>query len=155
MLAVVRPDSWNLPLFLHIAGATVLVASLVVALYAVRIARERGDQPAAVFLARVMLWSTLPAYLVMRIAAQWIYSKEEIDKLPKDPDWIGFGFGISDLGALLLIAVLIMTGLVARRTKRGDSVAGSGALRATGIITGILIAAYVVAIWAMTTKPGA
>ena len=24
MLAVIRPDSWNLPLFLHVLGATVL-----------------------------------------------------------------------------------------------------------------------------------
>jgi cellobiose-specific phosphotransferase system component IIC len=154
MLAVVRPDSWNLPLFFHIAGATLLVASLVIALYSVQIARARGDQPAAQFLARVLLWITLPAYLVMRIFAQVTYSKEHLDKLKSDPSWVGIGFMVSDLGFVLLIAVLIMTGLVARRAKRGNSVAGSGQLRATGIITGILIAAYVVAIWAMTTKPG-
>jgi cytochrome b561 len=151
MLAVVRPSAWNLPLFFHIAGAMLLVASLIVALYAVRIARERGDQPAAQFLARVLLWVTLPSYLVMRIFAQIIESKEKLDKA--NPSWLGVGFIVSDLGFVLLLAVLIMTGLVARRTKKGVSVAGSGQLRATGIIMGILITAYVVAIWAMTTKP--
>jgi len=151
MLAVVRPSAWNLPLFFHIAGAMFLVASLIVALYAVRVARARGDQPAAQFLARVLLWVTLPSYLVMRIFAQIIANKEHLDKA--NPTWLGIGFTASDAGLVLLFAVLIMTGLVARRTKQGTSVAGSGQLRATGIITGLLIAAYVVAIWAMTTKP--
>ena len=151
MLAVVRPDSWSLPLFFHVAGATLLVGSLVVAFYAVRIASQRGDQPAASFLARVLLLFTLPAYLVMRIGAQAIASKEHLENSKQS--WIGVGFIVSDLGALLLIAILIITGLVARRAKRGDSVAGSGGLRATGVITGVLLAAYVVAIWAMTPKP--
>lgn len=31
MLAVVRPDSWNLPLFLHVLGAMVLVGTLATA----------------------------------------------------------------------------------------------------------------------------
>ena len=151
MLAVVRPDSWNLPLFFHIAGAMLLVGSLIVALYAVPIARTRGDQPAAQFLARVLLWTTLPAYLVMRIFAQVIANKENLED--SNAAWIGIGFTVSDIGFVFLLAVLIMTGLVARKAKKGTSVAGSGQLRATGIITGILLAAYVVAIWAMTTKP--
>ena len=154
MLAIIRPDSWNVPLFFHIAGATLLVGSLVVALYSVQIARARGDQPAAQFVARVLLWVTLPSFLVMRIAAQSIYDKEFGNSSGSDPTWVGFGFSISDAGFLLLLAVLIMTGLVARRAKRGDSVAGSGQLRATGIIAGLLLVLYVVAIWAMTTKPG-
>ena len=151
MLAIVRPSDWNLPLFLHIGGAMFLVASLIVALYAVRVARARGDQPAAQFLARVLLWVTLPSYLVMRIFAQVIADKENLDKA--NPTWLGIGFSVSDAGFVFLLAVLIMTGRVARRSKQGTSVAGSGQLRATGIIAGLLIAAYVVAIWAMTTKP--
>ena len=37
MVALVRPDSWNLPLFLHVLGATVLVG------------RDRCDRPASPF----------------------------------------------------------------------------------------------------------
>src|SRR6478736_5605281 len=100
-LAIVRPDSWNLPLFIHIAGAMALVASLVVAPYALRIARARGDQPAAQFAARVLLWFTLPAYIVMRVGAQLMVSKEHLEN--SKATWIGIGFGVSDVGALLLI----------------------------------------------------
>lgn len=150
-LAVVRPDSWNFPLFLHVGGAMALVASLVMALYAIRIARERGDQPAAQFAYRVLWRFTLPAYIVMRIGAQMIASKEKLEE-SKDA-WIGIGFGVSDAGLLFLIIGIVLTGLVARRAKQGTSVAGAAQLRAAGVLAGILVLAYLVAIWAMTTKP--
>jgi hypothetical protein len=150
-LAVVRPSSWDFPLFLHIGGAMALVASLVVALYAIRIARERGDQPAAQFAFRTFWRFTLPAYIVMRVGAQWIVSKEKLED--SNDAWIGIGFLTSDAGLLLVIAGLILTGLMARRAKQGTSVAGAGQLRAAGIIAGLLVLAYLVAIWAMTTKP--
>jgi hypothetical protein len=153
MLAVVRPDAWNFPLFLHVAGAMALVGSLTVALYAIRIARTRGDQPAAQFAFRVLLRFTLPSYLVMRIGAQWIYSKEHLDKLKTDPQWVDIGFITSDLGVLLLIVGLVLTGLMSRRAKNGTSVAGAGQLAVSAAIAGLLIVGYIVAIWAMTTKP--
>jgi cytochrome b561 len=150
-LAAVRPSSWNFPLFLHVAGAMALVASLVVALWAIRIARQRGDQPAAEFAFRTLWRFTLPAYIVMRVGAQWIVSKEKLDD-SKDA-WLGIGFGSSDFGLLLLIIGLVLTGLMARRAKQGSSVAGTVQLRAAGIIAGLLVLAYLVTIWAMTTKP--
>jgi cytochrome b561 len=151
VLAIIRPGSWNLPLFLHVAGAMALVASLVVALYAIRIARRRGDQPAAQFAFRVLARATLPAYIVMRVGAQIINDKEHADK--GNPAWIGIGFSVSDFGLVLLIVGLVLTGLMARRAKGGTPVAGALQLRIAGVIAGLLIAAYVVAVWAMTTKP--
>lgn len=153
LLAAVRPGSWNLPLFFHVAGAMALVASLILALYSIRIARTRGDQPAAQFAFRVLLRGTLPAFLVMRVFAQIIDNKEHADK--GDPTWIGIGFGASDFGGLLLIISLVLTGLMARRAKRGTSVAGAGQLAVATGIAGLLLVMYIVAIWAMTTKPGA
>jgi cytochrome b561 len=150
-LGIVRPDSWNFPLFLHVAGAMALVASLVIALYAIRIARERGDQPAAQFAFRVLWQFALPAFIVMRVGAAWIVSKEKLED--SNDAWIGIGFTTSDLGLLLLIIGLVLTGLIARRAKQGTSVAGAGQLRAAGILAGLLILAYLVTIWAMTTKP--
>jgi cytochrome b561 len=150
-LAVVRPGAWNFPLFIHIAGAMALVASLVVALYAIRIARQRGDQPAALFAFRTLWRFTLPAFIVMRIGAQWIVSKEKLED--SNDAWIGIGFSSSDFGLLLLIIGLVLTGLMARRAKSGTSVAGAGQLRVAGALSGILIVAYLVTIWAMTTKP--
>jgi len=152
MLAIVRPDAWNFPLFVHIGGAMALVASLVLALYGIRIARTRGDQPAAQFAFRVLWRFILPAFIVMRLGGQWIAAKEKLEN--SDATWIGIGFTVSDLGLLLLIIGLVLTGLMARRAKAGTSVAGAGQLRAAGIVAGILVTAYLVAIWAMTTKPG-
>jgi cytochrome b561 len=151
VLAIVRPDSWNFPLFLHVGGAMALVASLVVALYAIRIARQRGDQPAAQFAFRTLWRFTLPAFIVMRVGAEWIVSKENLED--SNDAWIGIGFTTSDLGLLLLIIGLVLTGLIARRAKQGTSVAGAGQLRAAGILAGLLVLAYIVTIWAMTTKP--
>jgi cytochrome b561 len=151
MLAVVRPDSWNFPLFLHVGGAMALVGSLVIALYAIRIARTRGDQPAAQFAFRVLWRFTLPAFIVMRVGAEWIASKENLEN--SDDAWIGIGFSASDIGLLFLIIGLVLTGLMARRAKAGTSVAGAVQLRAAGIVAGILVIAYLVTIWAMTTKP--
>jgi hypothetical protein len=151
LLAVIRPDAWNFPLFVHVGGAMALVASLVVALYAIRIARERGDQPAAQFAFRALWRFTLPAYIVMRVGAQWIASKEHLED--SNDAWIGIGFTVSDLGLLLLLVGILLTGLMARRAKQGGSVAAAGQLRAAGVLAGILVLAYLVAIWAMTTKP--
>jgi cytochrome b561 len=151
VLAAIRPDAWNFPLFLHVGGAMALVASLVVASYTIMIARQRGDQPAAQFAYRTLWRFTLPAFLVMRIGAQWIVSKENLED-SKDA-WIGIGFTTSDLGLLLLLIGLLLTGLMARRAKGGTAVAGAVQLRVAGAITGILLLAYIVTIWAMTTKP--
>jgi cytochrome b561 len=151
LLAAIRPDAWNFPLFLHVGGAMALVGSLVVALYAIRIARERGDQPAAQFAFRALWRFTLPAYIVMRVGAQWIASKEHLED--SNDAWIGIGFTVSDLGLLLLLVGILLTGLMARRAKQGGSVAAAGQLRAAGVLAGILVLAYLVAIWAMTTKP--
>jgi cytochrome b561 len=151
MIAVVRPDAWNFPLFVHVSGAMALVASLVMALYAVRIARTRGDQPAAQFAFRVLWRFTLPAFIIMRLGAQWIVSKEDLEN--SNDAWVGIGFSVSDFGLLLLIIGLVLTGLMARRARQGTSVAGTTQLAVAGVVSGLLVAAYLVAIWAMTTKP--
>jgi ribose/xylose/arabinose/galactoside ABC-type transport system permease subunit len=151
VLAAVRPDSWNWPLFLHIGGAMALVGSLVMALYAIRIARTRGDQPAAQFAFRVLWRFTLPSYLVTRIFAQVIADKEKLSD--SDDAWITIGYITTEPGLLLLIIALVLTGLMARRAKSGTSVAGAGQLMAARVLAGILLVAYIVAIWAMTTKP--
>jgi cytochrome b561 len=151
LIAAIRPDSWNWALFLHIGGAMALVSSLIIALYAIRIARTRGDQPAAQFAFRVLWRFTLPSYLVMRIFAQVIADKEKLSD--SDDAWIGIGYATTEPGLLLLLVAILLTGLMARRAKAGTSVAGSGQLMAARVLTGILLVVYIVAIWAMTTKP--
>jgi hypothetical protein len=156
-IAVIRPDSWNLPLYLHVLGAMVAAGSLVLALTYLATA-WRGDS-ARSFRAgfRALLYGAIPGYLVMRVGAQWIYSKEGLDDLPTDPNWIGIGFGVADFGLLLLLIATITAGIGSRRALAGGGEAGAaprvGGIRVAAGLTAFLVIMYVVAVWAMTTKP--
>jgi len=90
---------------------------------------------------------------VMRIGAQWIYSREPYSDLPAgvdDPTWIGIGFIVADLGALLVLIALIVGGIGVRRL---DSGGGQGLLKAAMVIAWLVLAAALVAVWAMAGKP--
>jgi hypothetical protein len=66
-------------------------------------------RPDLAFLRKATFWalvSGVPDYLVLRIAAQVIYSDEKDAFGGKDPTWIGIGLGVSDGGLLLLLAAL-------------------------------------------------
>ena len=147
-LATIRPGSWNLPLFVHIAGAMLLVGALVVVAAAMGAAVRRRD--GALELTRVayraLLLGVLPAYVVMRAGAEWIVSEEGVG----DTSWVGIGYTTADGGLLLVIIAAV---LAWRATRGGDDAPG-GAGRAVVVLAGVLLLGYAVAIWAMTTKPG-
>ena len=63
---------------------------------------------------------------------------------------MGIGYLIADIGALVLLLALILGGIGMRRMRQDK---GEGFLRATLILSFVLLAAYVVAIWAMAGKP--
>lgn len=151
MLALIRPDSWDFPLFLHVLGAMVLVGCLVAAGLALVVGWRRDTVPLTRVAFRTLLLGALPSYILMRIGAQWVYSREGFSgKI--DQTWLGIGFVTADAGALLLLVSILLTGLAVRRLRRAEP--GTSTLgRAGGAITLILVVAYVVAIWAMTTKP--
>jgi hypothetical protein len=151
MLAAIRPDSWNFPLLLHVFGAMVLVGGLVTAVTALVLGWRRDTAAYTRFGFWTLLVLVLPAYIVMRVGAEWIYSKEGFGD--EDPDWVGIGYITADLGLLLLLITLIVTGIANRRLKRPDG-ATSMLARVGAVLTSILLAAYVVAMWAMSAKPG-
>jgi hypothetical protein len=147
-LAAIRPDDWNFPLFVHVLGAMILVGGMLTA--ASTVAFGRGDDR----LLRLGYWSLLavglPGYVLMRIGAQWIYSKEGLDDAPEDPAWLGIGYVVADAGALLLLIALILGGIGVYRLRSGG---GRGLLTVSLWISVLLLAAYVVAVWAMSAKP--
>jgi hypothetical protein len=145
VLAVIRPDDWNLPLFLHILGAMVLVGGLVLAVTAL-LAAWRGGEAASVRVGyRALLLAVLPGWLVMRIAAQWTLSKEGLEDA--EITWIDIGFMTTEPGLLLIIAATVLAGLAARRGGGGTGV------RVAAVLVSVLVVANLVAVWAMTTKP--
>jgi hypothetical protein len=93
-----------------------------------------------------------PAYLVMRIGAQWTESAEDLPKQVEDSAWLGIGYITADLGALLVIASLIVAAVGLKRQRDGKGT-GAGQARAVAIIGGLLVAVYIVTIWAMSAKP--
>jgi hypothetical protein len=142
MLALLRPDSWNLPLFLHVLGATVLfgtVAAVTAAGFAIRAQAEHRPLLARVA-QRTFLFGVIPAYVLMRVAAQWIDGKE----FPNggEPGWVGVGFLVSDAGAVLLLVVGIL--LAVRRQR---------ILLAVPLLTGLYLLALGAAWVSMSGKP--
>ena len=81
VLAVIRPDSWFFPLFLHIAGSMVLVGALALASISL-IAAWRSGSAALIRLAYLSLfYGALPGYIVFRIGAEWIAEQGGSDEL--------------------------------------------------------------------------
>jgi hypothetical protein len=150
-LLSIRPDSWNLPLLLHVGGAMALVASVTVAAIAL-IQGWRTSDPSAASLkrfgAKTLLYAAIPSYFVMRIAAQWVESREGLDN--SNATWLGDGFLAADLGGILLLIATIVANMAVRRAP--DTGLGKLAKVSAGISL-ILVGLYVFAIWAMTTKP--
>jgi len=149
---LIRPDSWNLPLFLHVAGAMLVTASLVVAVAALALAgRATGEERAAItrFGFRTLLFAGIPSYFLMHGAAEWIVSRENIPS-KNEPGWVGLGYGMADIGGILMLLATILAWLGARRLRSGG---GAGLAKSATVLATLVVAMFVVAIWAMTTKP--
>ena len=150
MMAAVRPDSWNFPLLLHVLGAMVLVALLATAAVVLTLALRSDDRAAALRLAfRTLLIGGIPAYLVMRVGAEWVGDKEGV--VDADFAWIDIGYMVADIGLLVLIVMIVLTGIASRRARQGGT--PSGLVKWANGLTLLLIVAYGVALWAMATKP--
>ena len=118
MIAFSRPF-W--PLFLHVLGAMVLVGAIL-AVLVLTIAAWRRPQTASLRSGtlQTLLFVAIPAWVVMRIGAEWIWSNEK-DVYPKDPTWVGIGLGVADGGLLVL---LITTGVAFWWRRSSKPVAG-------------------------------
>jgi hypothetical protein len=97
-----------------------------------------------------LLAVALPGWVLMLVGAEWIYSKEGLDDAPIDFAWTAIGYVVAEAGGVLLLVSLIVGGIGVRRLRSGR---GTGLLKATMGISLVLLAAYVVAIWAMSAKP--
>jgi hypothetical protein len=150
-LAAIRPDDWNFPLLLHVLGAMTLVGALALATASVAAAWRSGSAALTRLGFRALLWAGLPAWILTRATSEWIRDKEGISA--DDPsNWIDIGYAVSDPGLLLLIAAAVLTGVGARRAARGS---GSAVTldRVAVVLLAVAVVAYLVAVWAMTTKP--
>jgi hypothetical protein len=153
----IRPDDWDIPLFLHVLGSMVMVGALVTAAYFLFASRRDGslDQLRAGY--RTLLYGAIPSYIVMRVGAEWISDKEGWNEAEPTPDFIDIGYMTSDPGVLLIIISTVLAGLAVRRAGQAES--GGTATAGTGVaiagwLTAFMVLAFTVAVWAMTTTAG-
>jgi hypothetical protein len=140
LLAAIRPDDWNLALFVHILGAMALVGALALVLVALAVRDLRLGF-------RSLLLGVVPGWIVMRGAAEWIAEKEKVNDIDPTPEWVDIGYSVADPMLLFIIISTVCAGLAARRQS-------TGALRTTALVlVGLMLVASFVAVWAMTTKP--
>jgi hypothetical protein len=142
MLAILRPDSWNLPLFLHVLGA-MAVTGATAAAFVLAVSSRRWPW-LRVVLARTMMLAVFPAWVLMRLGGAWEDSRSPVGN---DSTWLGIGYIVGDAGFVLLIVAMILSAVGRRRPERGWPVS------AVAVITGVYLAALFVAMFAMTGKP--
>ena len=134
------------PFFLHVLGAMTLFVGILTAVV-LSIVGLRDARPflrAATFLA---LLSCIPDYVVMRIGAQWTYNNEGWKHAKPQPTWLGIGFGVADMGVIVL---LLAIGGAYWWRRSGNTIAG----RAVAGLSGLYMAMLAVAWLAMSGKWG-
>ena len=163
-----RADSWNFPLLVHVTGAMILVGGMLTAATALVLAR--GDERRLKLGFYSLLFVALPGLILTKLGATLIWHKESAHSLigaafphPNDPHWIMVGGTALDGGGGLLVLGLILGWFGLRRLDGGQSdflhkvpvvkkMTGETLLKLTTIISVALLAAYVLAIVAMSTK---
>jgi len=152
VLATVRPHSWDLAVFVHVAGAMILMGGLVTAAGAGLIGWRDTAGGLRRLSALTLFALALPGWIIMRVGAEWAYSKEGWDDVPDklQPTWLGIGYITADAGGIILLVALILGGIGVRRARSGG---GAGLLKASTVLAAVLIAVYVVTVWAMGGKP--
>jgi uncharacterized membrane protein len=157
MLAAIRPDDWNFPLLLHVLGASLLLGALIAAVTAQLLAWRRRAPADVLPYARVsfrtLLFVAIPAWFLMRLAAEWIADKEGWNDVDEEPAWLGIGYITAEGGGLLLLISVILAGFGARRLGRSNGEKGEILVRVATVLAVLLVIAYVVATWAMSAKP--
>lgn len=152
MLALVRSGNWELALFFHVLGALLLIAGMALVVSATLFAGRSRDPLGAVAFRR-LTWKTLvllvlPSFVLMRATAEWVRTE---DGFADDLTWINIGYMVTDMGAVVLLALLFLGWRSARTGERGETRPLSA--RILSVLAPLYLVALLVAMWAMTTKP--
>ena len=149
------PSSWNIPLLIHVTGAMILVGGMLAA--ATALISAHGDEKRLRLGYYSLLFVAFPGMMLTKLGATAINSKysghgffRSAFPSQDDPTWIMIGGTALDMGGGALVAALILGwfGLKKLDTKRGQQM-----MKLVMLISIGLLAAYVLAIWAMGARP--
>jgi hypothetical protein len=152
MLAAIRPDEQSFALLLHLVGATIACGGLLAC--AVSLLLARGETRLLRLGYFSLLLVSLPGWILMRLAGQWLFDQQKWSELPSNlnnPAWLKIGFIVADWGGVLFLISLAVGAVGVRRLQTGNG--RTALLRTTMAISLVLALAYAVAVWAMTGKP--
>jgi hypothetical protein len=145
LFAAGRPGELALPLLLHVAGAAALIGAAAAAAGVAMLSGPDVEVWARRLAFRVALLAALPAFVIMRVGAELIRSRE-FGGATSEPGWIGLGYVTADGGFVMLVAATVLVWLSARRRSRRLAVAAA-------VILAVAIVSWVVTVWAMSAKP--
>ena len=151
VLAAIRPDEIDFPLFMHVLGAMVLVGTLLLAGTLLTSARRDGSAVLTRRAYKVLLIGVLPAWLVTRVFAQIVLDKPYYETF-EEQTWVEIGFISTEPVLLLIIGATVAAGVGSRRALRDGGPVGTSGRVAMGL-TWLLVVIYVITVWAMTAKP--
>ena len=149
-LALIRADEINLPLFLHVLAALTLIGATALVFLALAGSWRSGSATGMRLAFRSLLYGVIPAWLVMRITAQWLLDEQGLEDA--DLAWVDIGFMAAEPVFLLLIIATLIAGRRSRAGESGNERPSIGGKFAT-VLVGISLLAFLFALWAMTTKP--
>ncbi len=152
VLAVIRPNEWELPLFIHVLGALAVVGGLTFATAMLFSAWRDRSAPNVRLALRSLTLGVLPAFVVLRGSAEWIADKEGYADLDEPPDWIDIGYIVADAGFLLILIPTLLA-WAALRKARADTRPGA-TVTIAAVLIALALVANLIALWAMTAKPG-
>ncbi|MGZ4198687.1 MAG: hypothetical protein ACXVP1_00715 [Thermoleophilia bacterium] len=146
VLATIRPTAWDLPLFLHVLGAMLLVGAAATGVRAAFVSEpaQAGGWTRR-FAYRTFLLAALPAFVLMRVGAEWMRIKE-FGSSGATPHFVIIGYTAADGGGVLLIVGIVIAWLAVRRGRPRLA-------QAAAVVVGVALIGWLVAVWAMGAKP--
>jgi hypothetical protein len=152
VIGAIRGGDVNFPLFLHVLGAMLLIGTLLTVALALALSWRRQWTTAGLTRLglRALPMGVLPAYVLMRIGAQWTEAEENLPEQVEDATWLAIGYITADAGALVILVAVVLAVIGLRKLRSGG---GSGLAGASGILSALLLATYLVTVWAMSAKP--
>lgn len=152
-IAAIRPDEWELPVFVHVLAALALTGAFTLTAIYLFSSWRSGSEANLRLALRSLTLGVIPAWIVLRGSSEWIADKEGYADLDDPPEWINIGYMVTDTGFLLIVVSSLLGWLALRKVRAG----GDGPVltaRVAAVLIALLLVMNVVAIWAMTTKPG-